>query len=296
MSLKSACARLRSHSHGSGRTLGFLAVVMLALFLSLSATPVRADDGESAAGDPLTDVRFDQNFNAQVPLDLTFADEKGSSVRLGDFLGNRPILIQLAYYRCPMLCGLVFQELASKLSRLEGVAIGRDFDVLSVSIDPDETPADAAAKKRLHVGQVGRPGAEDGWHFLTGRPAAIEQLAQTIGFQYVYDQEREQYAHPTGVVILTPEGRIAHYLLGIEFSPRDLRLGLVQAAAGEIGSPVDQLLLLCYRYDPVTGRYTVPILNLLRVAGFTTTAVLGVTLLYLYRRDGTGETGSSQDR
>jgi protein SCO1/2 len=256
-------------------------VVALAALPALVTAPAAAHD---PSGDPLADVHFDQKLDAAIPSQLTFYDEAGNPVRLGDYLGQKPLILQLGYYECPMLCDMVFQELAHKLGQVQGLTIGDHFQVLSVSIDPGETPAIAAGEKEKVVAQYGRAGAAAGWHFLTGDEQAIASLADAIGFHYVYDAEKEQYAHPAGVVILTPQGRISRYLYGIDYEPRDVRLGLVQAGENRIGSPVDKLLLLCYQYDAAAGQYTLAIMNVLRLAGLGTTLVLGLSLLYLYRR------------
>jgi protein SCO1/2 len=256
--------------------------LLLLLLVAISTVPVRADGG----GQELPEgVGFDQNLDAQLPLDLTFQDEEGTVVQLGDYFGQKPAVLQLGYYECPMLCGLVFKELADRLRELDEFNVGDEFNVISVSIDPGETPQIAARKKALHVQQVGRAGVDEGWHFLTGQQEAIQKLAQTIGFHYLYDEEIDQYAHPSGVVIVTPEGKIARYLYGIDYALQDLRLGLVQASDNKIGSPVDQVLLLCYQYDPVTGQYTFAIMNVLRLVSLATVVVLGGALLVMYRRN-----------
>ncbi|MCA9972297.1 MAG: SCO family protein, partial [Anaerolineales bacterium] len=212
----------------------------------------------------------------------------GRPVQLGDyFAADRPVVLTLGYYECPRLCGLVFKETADALRGLQGLTVGADFTVLSVSIDPGETPAIAAAKKAAHVSQAGpaAAAAAAGWHFLTGQQAAIDRLADAVGFRYAYDPASDQFAHPTGLIVLTPDGRIARYIFGIDYPPRDLRLALVDAAAGEIGSPADQLLLLCYRYDPQTGRYTPLIASAIRWAGLGTVLLLGLVLGRAWRRE-----------
>jgi len=199
-----------------------------------------------SAGEPLSpvpDVGIDQHLNAQVPLELNFRDETGRAVRLGDYLGSRPVILVFAYYRCPMLCPLVLDGVVKSL-RVLSFDAGEQFAVVVVSFADDEAPALAAAKKEQIVRQYARPGAADGWHFLTGEETAIARLTQTVGFRYAYDGKHRQYAHAAGIVVLTPRGRIARYFYGIEFAPRDLRLGLVEAAADKIGTVADQLLLL----------------------------------------------------
>ena len=256
-----------------------LAACLLALIVTM---PARAQTGPD--DDLLAQVRFDQRLNEQVPLDLVFRDEAGKSVRLADYLGTKPVILTLNYYTCPNLCSLVLNGLADTLRKVT-FDVGKQFDIVTVSIDPRDTPATASAKKTTTIERYGRTGAADGWHFLSGEQAAIERLAQAVGLQYAYDAEKDQYAHAAGIVVLTPEGKISRYFYGIEFEPRDLRLGLVEASAGKIGSPVDQLLLRCYRYDPVTARYTVTVMTIVRIAGVATVLILSTFLLGTLRRE-----------
>jgi protein SCO1/2 len=233
---------------------------------------------------PLREVAFEQRLNAQVPLDLPFRDAAGNPVRLGDYLGDRPVILTLSYYECPMLCPLVLDGLLRTLRAL-AFTIGDEFGVVTVSFDPGETPAQAAAKKAHYAQAYGRNGAGAGWHFLTGEAEAIEALTEAVGFRYAYDAAKDQYAHAAGLVILTPQGRIARYVYGLEFSPRDLRLALVEAAANTIGSPVDQLLLYCYQYDPASGGYTLVVRRVLRLAGVATVLTLGGFMAVMLRRE-----------
>jgi protein SCO1/2 len=227
--------------------------------------------GERPAG--LRDVGFDQRLDEQVPLDLALRDESGAEVHLGDFFHGKPVVLSLAYFDCPMLCGVVLNGLAGALRTLSFDA-GKEFEVLTVSFDPRDTPAKAREKKQGYIERYHRPGAAEGWHFLTGDQAAIDRLTRAVGFRYAYDPEHAQFAHAAGVVVLSPAGRIARYLYGVEFSPRDLRLALIEAAAGRIGSPVDQILLFCFHYDPVTGRYGRAALDAVRVGGAATVVAL----------------------
>jgi protein SCO1 len=238
-----------------------------------------------AQGPPVkfSDVRFDQRLNQQVPLDLNFRDESGQSVRLADYFGKKPVILSLVYYECPMLCTQVLNGQVTSLKNIS-FKVGEQFNVVTVSFNPRETPALAAAKKEMYLAKYGRPGAEQGWHFLTGDPKAIAALADSVGFHYVYDALLNQYAHASGVIVLTPEGRIARYFYGIDYSPRDLRLGLVEASAGKIGSPVDQIILLCYHYDPTTGKYGVMVTNSLRIGGVIIVVLLVTLFLFLQRR------------
>ncbi len=224
-----------------------VAAVMVCLGAILS-TPALAHTGnEPYTKDEafLKEIAFDQKLGAQLPLDLPFTDDTGKAVRLGDYFGQKPVLMLLTYYNCTMLCPLLLDGLVRAL-RPVGFDIGKQFTVLTVSINPRETPSIAASRKELYVQRYGRPGADRGWHFLTGKADAIAALTQTIGFRFVYDKKKDEYAHASGIVIFTPEGKAARYLYGVEFSPRDTRLALVEAASGAIGNPVDQLLLYCY--------------------------------------------------
>ena len=217
------------------------------------------------------DIGFDQRLDEQVPLDLSFRDESGKTVRLGDYFNRKPVILALVYYQCPMLCNQVLNGLAGGLKALPFVA-GREFEVVVVSFNPRETSELAAAKKESY----GRAGAA-GWHFLTGDPKPIDALARAVGFRYAYDPMLNQYAHASGVVILTPKGRVARYFYGIEYAPRDLRFGLIEAAEERIGTPVDQVLLLCYQYDPKTGKYGAAVMKSLRLGGALT--VIGIVAL-----------------
>ena len=232
----------------------------------------------------LTDVGIDQKLNDQVPLNLTFHDETGKTVRLSEYFGDKPVILAMVYYECPMLCTQVLNGL---LTSLKGVPlnVGKQFNVVTVSFNPRETPGLAANKKRVYVGLYGRPSASEGWHFLTGDEAPIKALAQSVGFRYAYDKDSEQFAHATGIMILTPKGKISRYFYGIDFPARDLRLSLVEASNNKIGSPVDQILLYCYHYDPTTGKYGLVIANVMRLAALGTILILGTIVLMLLRRE-----------
>lgn len=233
---------------------------------------------------PLKAVHYDQRLGEQVPLDLPFRDDAGRPVKLGDYLGKRPAVLILAYYRCPMLCNLVMQAAESGLKPLS-LDPGKDFDVIVASIDPTDTPERAAMKKRDILQRYARPGTEGGWHFLTGPPPSIARLAHAVGFQYVYDKEKDQFAHAAGIVILTPEGKVSRYFFGIEYPPRDLRLGLVEASGNQIGGLVDQVLLYCFHYDPAIGRYSAVTLNLMRAAAALFAIGLALFIVLLRRRE-----------
>ncbi|MBE7553546.1 MAG: SCO family protein [Anaerolineales bacterium] len=260
-----------------------LCVYLLSSIFLPGAAPAQAD-GSHPADQVIRGVEFEQKLNQQLPLELTFRNEAGQSVQLADYFDHKPVILVFAYYECPMLCTLVLNGLVSSLNGLT-FDVGNQFDIVTVSIDPTETPTLAAAKKAVYLEQYQRPGAADGWRFLTGEQAEIDQLTQAVGFHYNYDPVKDEYAHPTGIMVVTPQGKIARYFYGIDFPARDLRLGLVEAAANKIGSPVDQLLLLCYHYDPVVGQYTLTIMNIIRLAGLTTVGAIGVFVAVLLRRD-----------
>lgn len=221
----------------------------------------------------LSKVGFDQHLDAALPLATRFQDEAGREQPIGDYFGRRPVILVLDYYRCKNLCGVVMDGLLHSL-RSVGFTAGQQYNLVAVSIDPRDTPAAAAAKKAGYQREYNAPDAS-GWHFLTGKPASIRAIAQAAGFRYVYDRENDQYVHAAGVVLLTPQGRISRYLYGVKFAPRDLRLGLVEAAGEKIGTPVDYLLLLCCRYDPKTGKYSYVITNTMRGLAAMTLVLMG---------------------
>ena len=231
----------------------------------------------------LKNVGIEQHLNEQIPPQLTFHDENGNQVRLADYFGKKPMILNLVYYQCPMLCGEVLSGLESALRVLK-FDVGNQFDVLTVSFDPRETPAMATAKKAEFLKRYGRPGASQGWHFLTGPQQSIDALTKAAGFQYEYDPRSGQFAHTTAIMVLTPEGRIAQYYYGVEYAPKDLRLGLVQASQNKIGNLVDQVLLYCYHYDPATGKYGAVVMRILRLAGAATILTLGLFLIVMFRR------------
>ena len=257
--------------------------VFVVLFVGIGPAWAHHEEQHRAPG-LLGAVAFEQRLNEAVPLDVAFRDESGAPVRLGEYFGQKPVILTLNYYECPMLCPLVLEGLLQSL-RVLAFTIGEQFDIVTVSIDPSESPALAAAAKARYLHEYGRPAAADGWHFLTGEASAIERLTAAVGFRYAYDAAKDQYAHAAGIIILTPQGRIARYLYGLEFAPRDLRLALVEAAAEKIGSPVDQLLLYCYQYDPAIGKYSMAIRNVLRLAALATVLSLGVLMVVMFRRE-----------
>jgi len=258
------------------------AILIVVLFLACR---------QAAADAPavLRNVGFDQRLNEQVPLDAEFSDESGKTVKLGDYFGSKPVVLVLAYYRCPMLCTLVLNGVAHAMREMPLVP-GRDYEVVTVSFDPRETPELAAEKKKNYVALYGRAGhprsgsAAEGWHFLTGKAEPIRQLTSAAGFRYVYDPEKDQYIHTSGIVVLTPAGKIARYFFGIRFDPSDLRLSLVEASGSHIGSPVDAVLLYCFHYDPTLGKYTASVLNFVRAGGVLTVVGLIGMVWFLVRR------------
>jgi len=255
--------------------------LLLVILCALGVNSLRAESGLPPV---LRSVGFDQRLDAQVPLDLVFRDEAGQAVGLGNYFGGRPVILVLAYYRCPMLCTMVLNGLVRGLMDVP-FDVGKEFNIVTVSFDPRETPALAANKKKTYVERYGRPGAAEGWHFLTGEEDAINRLTDAVGFRYIYDPKHDQFAHASGIMILTPKGRIARYFYDVAYSPRDLRLGLVEAAENKIGSPADQILLFCFHYDPAEGKYGPVIMNFVRLGGVLTILGLGTFLAILWRRE-----------
>ena len=229
----------------------------------------------------LKNVGIEQRLNEQVPLDLAFRDETGKPVRLGDYFGQKPVILNLVYYQCPMLCSEVMSGLESAL-RVMRFDVGKEFNVVTVSFDPKETPAMAAAKKAEYMKRYKRAGAEQGWHFLTGPEQSISALTQAVGFQYQYDPKTNQFAHATAIMLQTPQGKIAQYYYGVEFAPKDLRLGIIQASQNKIGTVVDEVLLYCYHYNPNTGKYGAIISRVLQLAGGATILILGSFLFMMF--------------
>jgi protein SCO1/2 len=230
----------------------------------------------------LKDVGIDQKLNDEIPLDLRFRDEHGKTVELAQYFGSKPVILMLVYYNCPMLCTEVLNGLDRSLKQIP-MDIGKDFNVVTVSIDPTDRPVMAEAKQAMYTGMYGRPGAAEGWHFLTGDEPQIKQLAKSVGFRYAYDAESKQFAHASVIMILTPEGRLSRYFYGIQYPERDVRLGIVEASQGKISSAVDQILLFCYHYDPHTGRYGLLISRVIQLAGGLTVLIGGIFLFFLFR-------------
>jgi protein SCO1/2 len=229
-------------------------------------------------------VGIDQNLNAQIPLELKFKDETGQAVRLGQYFRQKPVVLALVYYECPGLCDLILNGLTHTMQQIS-LNVGSDYEVVAVSFNPKDTWQLATAKKANYIEKYNRPGAKEGWHFLTGDEASIKSLTETVGFHYNYDPISKQFAHASAIYVLTPEGKIARYFYGIEYKPRDFRLGLVEASANKIGSPADQVLLFCYHYDPTTGKYGMAITEITRVLGTATVLLLGGFVFIMLRRE-----------
>jgi protein SCO1 len=258
-----------------------------AAFLSLApgaGAQLASDPMQSVGVRPelLKQVGIDQKLNQSIPLNLTFRDENGAPVQLAQFFGQKPVILTLVYYNCPMLCTQVLNGVESGLKELH-MDIGKQFDVVTISIDPTESHVLAKVKQEMYVGMYGRPGAAQGWHFLTGDEPQIKQLADAVGFRYAYDPDTKQFAHASAIMLLTPEGKISRYFYGIQFPSHELRLGLVEASEGKIGTPVDQVLLFCYHYDPATGKYGLLISHVIQAGGLLTVLVLGIAMLILFR-------------
>jgi len=262
--------------------------VVVSAFAQDGAQGLRPEPGTPASQMPgiLKNVSFDQRLNQQLPLDATLKDEDGRVVALGEYFGRKPVVLVFAYYECPMLCTQVLNGLASALTVLTE-SVSKDFEVVVLSFDSRETPALAAGKKKAYVDRYKRPGTESGWHFLTGDDASIRRVTDAAGFHYAWDDKTQQFAHASGIVVATPEGRLARYFFGIEYAPRDLKFALIESSAGRIGSAIDKLVLYCYHYDPVTGSYGFMAMNTVRAGGAITLLALVGFIVVALRRDAT---------
>ena len=256
--------------------------------LSLLAAPIFAQQ----IGPPpiLREVSIAQRLNEPIPPEITFRDENGQTVHLGDYFGKKPIVLSLVYFDCPALCTEV---LNGELRTMKAITLnlGKDFDAITVSFEPKDTPALAKAKRDVYAGQYGRPGARENWHFLTGDQSSIDALTQAVGFHYAYDSTSRQYAHAAAIMVLTPQGHIARYFYGVQYPGRDVRLGLVEASEGKIGTPTDHALLYCYQYDPATGKYGLIVMNVVRAGGALIMLVLGIFMFVMFRRERHHPTG-----
>ncbi len=266
----------------------------IALVASLAATAQAQPDApglrekpgtlSTTVPTPLQKVAYEQRLDQQLPLDLPFRDEDGRSVQLRQYFGERPVVLAFVYYECPMLCTQVLNGLTMSLGVLPE-SVGKEFDVVTVSFDPRETPVLASAKKKAYLDRYGRDGAAAGWHFLTGDQHAITALTDAAGFKYAWDTASNQFAHASGILVTTPQGRVSRYFFGIEYAPRDLKFALMESSAGRIGSLVDQLLLYCYHYDPAKGSYALVAMNAVRVGGAVTVIALAGFVVIALRRE-----------
>jgi protein SCO1 len=256
--------------------LGFL--VITALMLSNTA------DCQTLPPEQLARVEFEQRLGASLPLNAVFRDESGTPVPLGHFFGDRPVVLALTYNECPNLCTVVLNGLLESLRNVR-LDVGRDCDVVVVSIKPGDSTALAAGKKHTYSMRYGRPGSAKGWHFLTAEAPAIQQLSDAVGFHYFYEPQSKQYAHPSGIVVITPQGTVSRYFLGIEYPPKDVRLALLEASKSRIGTLTDRLLLLCFHYDPHSGRYTLIITRVMQLAGIGTAFLVGALIVRMARHE-----------
>ncbi|MDP7238943.1 MAG: SCO family protein [Candidatus Latescibacteria bacterium] len=232
----------------------------------------------------LKNVGIEQKIGTRLPLDLKFTDESGALVELSQYFGNKPIILSLVYYDCPMLCTEVLNGINRTTAPLK-LSIGEDFEMISISFDPNETHELASQKKKIYVRRNNRPGAAEGWHFLTGNASSIEAITDAVGFNYVYDETEQQFVHGSAIMVVTPKGIVSHYFFGIEYPTDDLRLALVEASENKLGTVYDQVLLYCFHYDPTRGKYGVVIMNVIRLAGVGTLLVMGSFMFVMFRRD-----------
>jgi protein SCO1 len=261
------------------------AILIILMIVFVRPAIVAAQNGPVANIRPsiLDKVGIDQKLGAVVPAELVFNDEHGQAVRLGDFFGNRPIVLVLVYYQCPMLCTMVLNDLLRTMRSMPE-NVGKDFDVLTVSFDPRDTPDLALLKKKTYLAQYNRPGSEVGWHFLTGQQTSISELTDAVGFRYVWDPKFQVFAHASGIIVLTPAGNISRYFFGIDYAPKDLRIALTAANDGQTGGLADAVLLYCFCYDPATGKYGLAISHLLKIGGVLTMLGLsGFVITMLWR-------------
>ena len=259
------------------KTALFAAFLLPAAALALVSGPI----GVPA---PLDGIGIEQHLGAQLPLDTQFRDESGQTVPLRAYFGRRPVLLALVYYTCPMLCNQILTGMDAGLSPLS-LRPGRDFDIVAISINPAETPADAMAKRQFASHRYSSKLGTNGWHFLVGDQAAIHAVTDVVGFHYRYDPDSKMFFHASGIMAVTPQGKLARYFYGVDFEPKDLKLGLVEASHDTIGSVADQILLFCYHYDPKTGKYSAAVMNILQAAGVAALALMAAGLFLLWRHD-----------
>ena len=251
------------------------------LFWVMIALSLKA---QALTDEQISDIRFDQKLDTQISLDLTFRDENGKAVKLQNYFDKKPVVLVLGYYTCPMLCTLTFNGMVESMEDMKW-SIGDQFNVVHVSIDPKESSGLALAKKQTYLKRYGRPGAASGWHFLTGDEPQIKKLCDEVGFHYAYDPAVKQYAHPSGIIILTPEGKVSKYFFGVSFSSPELYAALRAASTHKVGSPIERLVLLCFHYSPIHGKYGVLIMTMLRVFGAVTLAIMAWAAVVLFRRE-----------
>jgi len=254
------------------------ALTTLVALLLLAVVPVFADVPPSQG------VKFEQKLREQLPLNLRFHDESGRTVTLGDYFHGKPVILVLAYYRCPQLCSQILNGVVKAMLDMD-LQLGKDYEIVTVSFDAREKPDLAAAKKRTYVDRYARPGTAEAWHFLTGDEASIRQLTDAVGFHFRYDEKFDQFAHPSGIMIVTPQGRLSRYLFNVDFKARDVQLALVEAAENKIGSPSDYVLLLCFlHYDETQGKYTASVLKIVRLGGvITVLAIVTMVSIFLWK-------------
>jgi protein SCO1 len=267
------------------KTISGVALLSLAA-VAAHAQAAPSDAGAAAAKLPplLQKVGFDPELNAQIPLDLPFRDETGKAVQLKDYFGQRPVVLALVYYNCPMLCNQVEDGVAGSLKMLS-YNPGKDYEVVFISFDKRETPDVAADRKKAVVGHFNRPETNSSWHFLTGPQSSIDAVTNAASFHYTYDAKNDLFAHASGILLLTPDGRISRYFYGVEYPSRDMRLGLIDASQGKIGSPIDHVLLYCFHYDPSSATYSASILKIMRLGGVVTIVGIVLGILIFRRRD-----------
>lgn len=266
-------------------TTTFVVIALGTLAAQSNVPGVNPSPGPPSTQTPsvLTEVRFDQRLNEQLPLETRFRDEQGRDVALGDYFGRKPVVLAFVYYECPMLCTQVLNGLTTSLTVLDET-VGREFDVVAISFDARETPALADGKKKSHLDRYRRPESADGWHFLTGDDASIKAVTDAAGFNFVWDEATQQFAHPSGIIVATPEGKLSRYFFGIEYAPRDVKFALIESSAGRIGNAIDQLLLYCYHYDPATGSYGFVAMGAVRIGGaLTVLALVGFVVVSIRR-------------
>jgi protein SCO1 len=272
--------------------IGLVSLVLMSAAVSAqgNAPGLRPDPTMPSTTVPtaLSRVSFEQRLNGQLPLDLPFRDDTGRTVRLGDYFGRKPVVLTFVYYECPMLCTEVLNGLESAL-RVMNETVGREFDVITVSFDPKETPVLAAGKKKAYLERYQRPEAAQGWHFLTGDQASIDALTEAAGFHFAWDEASHQFAHTSGIVIATPQGRLARYFFGVEYSPRDVKFALIESSNEKIGTLADRLLLYCYHYDPTTGNYGFVAMRAVRIGGAVTILALVGFVFVSLRREAHGQ-------